>query len=514
MWNSARKGGRQRRCQAAKTAEYRQAAYFYRRKSVGKKNSRNVRFYDTVSFCRIAASFVFFACLAAASAQETGKTYTLNELINSASDANPALTILGRQERQAELSVKEAWGSLFPVIEGSLAGQYEANPIGIDDMLPGFSGYFKNLSSSPVVGGLLPPLKEPDNWGFQFSATLTQPLFTWGKIANSIALAKTGLEAAKIQRLAALRETETKVAVQAGTLFYLTQVLSILDMQEQTGNRLAALAEENLKNGLLLPVDFSEISIRVLEVGVAKKRLENQIDKILFSLRDLTQIEYLDKDNIDFSFVPENVFVLSAAPVADAMTRIRSGSTESALLALQEKAAEKQKNIVSSDAWAKPDIALKLGYTYATPNFFFFDPAWQKNGRWNFTAAIASSSTVFNGGTDIAQLRKAEIDVEISRDQYRQSMSSIEKTLSELASSMELEAALSEYYSQRQRQYEAMEEQKKKEWDNGYGEERAWLEARLDTYKGAVEQLENTASYYADYCMYEYLCGSFPADYL
>ena len=138
-----------------------------------------------------------------------GEKYTLPDLIKAMEAGNADLLKAGENIAKAALDTKDAKGAYTPTIDLLVSGTYMANPslgnvtinpdeikIGdnnLSDMvgLIGDSGLLPPEYSGVIEGLLDDPITVPMNMGnnrIQGQITLTQPIFSWGKLSNAVKL--------------------------------------------------------------------------------------------------------------------------------------------------------------------------------------------------------------------------------------------------------------------------------------------------------------------------------------
>ena len=123
-----------------------------------------------------------------------------------------------------------------------------------------------DLSHHPKLDYFGRPIEEDDIYTAEFS--LTQPLYTGGKLTNQRAQAKEGLRKVPLEKA----KIELEVALEVIPSYY-----QAISYQEQAQQRIKLLgtarqqvkeAQEGVKRGVLLREDYLDAKARLAELGV------------------------------------------------------------------------------------------------------------------------------------------------------------------------------------------------------------------------------------------------------
>lgn len=198
-----------------------------------------------------------------------------------------------------------------------------------------FTNYFPSVSASGT--GILPkdPLVSMNlagmslglfDKGFQTGITVTQPIFTGGRIVNGNKLANLGTEVSRFQ--AKLSENEVLLNTeslywQLISLYEKDRTLDIIDTQLDT---LLKDVELSYKTGLITHNDVLKVKLKKNEVKSIRINLENGIKLVKMSLCqqmgiDLTEADQFKIDIPDIENVesPMNYYVDHKSVIADRM---------------------------------------------------------------------------------------------------------------------------------------------------------------------------------------------------
>ena len=456
--------------------------------------------------------------------------YTLEELCENVLKS-PEIIQSQINSQKAEEDLDIANSLAIPSVTASLGGQYSFNPQSAEDMMPGITSDMNDIIDRlNEMGTTLEDLtkhpfpdpyawdhleyiegSEPKRWGASASLSLKQPLFTWGKIVSAIKMAKIGVDASYIQETEKEREVLTTFVIQLSQLYYLNKILEIVDEQLALSERLKTITQESLEEGLLLPVEALSVDVQVLELEANIAKIKAQYDIALFSVSEYTGIKDLSLAQIDFSFLEKNFTELPRKTTLEAFDY--SFGEGSDLLRMQTAVREEQRKQKDADNWAKPDIGLtmRLG---ANTNAFKQDSESDKWYNWNFTIAMAMNSTIFDGFKTQSQVKKAELEVQYSIEEQERMLTEMRKKIIELDANLTYKKSFDIAYKERLKYSEQLVELKKNEKESGSINESDYILTMIDLCKLEIEHIQNSLSYFVDYCMYNYLAGDFPKEYL
>ena len=179
---------------------------------------------------------IFNICLWA---QEDGMTdtttdsteYSMESLLSSTQANHPELLKLQEEYRRSILDLKDAWWSLGPTIDLQASGTFMVNPplgamyINTDDLLNSiqWNGVKPKNSSQriKIYEGMESTL-------YNFELSVTQPIFTWGKITNAIKLYKQVADIKELQISQQSAQLETELKTRLISLYYMKKILEII----------------------------------------------------------------------------------------------------------------------------------------------------------------------------------------------------------------------------------------------------------------------------------------------
>jgi len=204
---------------------------------------------------------------------QQSNTFTLQESLDFAMKNSKSIQIAQEKVTLAEGKVSEAMAGMMPSVSGTGSYTYFGKqPVMTFDaeaftqMLPSIPG----MPQSSEGSGEPLEIEVGAAHNYKAGATLTQPLFTWGKIYNNYKQAQFGLQAAKH----GLRSEEQRLAFDVTQAFY-----GVLLAQEfvKVAERAHAQVGKHVKNAQLLFETGAATNYDVLRAQVQLANIDSQL---------------------------------------------------------------------------------------------------------------------------------------------------------------------------------------------------------------------------------------------
>ncbi|MEO0073474.1 MAG: TolC family protein [candidate division WOR-3 bacterium] len=323
--------------------------------------------------------------------------------------ANPDLvemTAARLQEAAAGRAV--AFGSFLPQLSGTgtytrLAKVSEFTMLAPHESVFGVpvfdpqGGYLGSTVPIPVAVGVdtyRMSLGSANNYVLR--ASLSQTLFTWGKLLNAWRIADLNLD---IQREAA-RQSRAQARVQAIEAFYQAmlaqRLVELMRESEEQLRRHVEQVERLCDNGLASKLDVMRARVGLTNMRAQVVRAETGAELALSALRHVTGLAPDSPLKLVGELVPETCsFDLDA--LTDSALRRRPE-----LLQLRRSAQVAELGRRIAGTAGLPTAFATLNYDYKNP--VGFSARWGSD--WNVTAGI--SWPIFTGGANLARLKQAE----------------------------------------------------------------------------------------------------------
>ncbi|MGM0431981.1 MAG: TolC family protein [Spirochaetota bacterium] len=408
-------------------------------------------------------------------------SYTTHELWDRVLEQQPELRKLENSREQAAQQLRKAKAERSPEIGFEGTGSYIGNP------------------ADPIMVDLAGP--EPvevfagqDSVHYQFNLSLTQPIFTWGKINKSIELQQVRIAAAELEYDARTKELRSTFLILLDSLWYTLQIEPILAKQLSAVERLLEIAEDNYEQGLVLQDEVHSARMRVLETELANARAATNRQELLFELQKLTG--NFDLSAQDISHTPSTAVLLSADPEgfrAREDEMLSENNTRLQLLSHGKAARDLSADIAASSVYWKPDLALNIELGYSGPRFPLIENDWDQEDDYTFNVTVAFSTTVWDGGKKLADIaaaklvsEQADLDITAARQQLRYSFRQTVRSLEVLQNQ-------ADYYQQSIQVNHEIVSRKERQYESGSAGQWDLIAAKSDLYQNEIDYYRTLA---------------------
>ncbi|MBB6479693.1 TolC family protein [Spirochaeta isovalerica] len=407
--------------------------------------------------------------------------YTVDQLIETALANSADLAEKEAAWKASSYRVKEAISRSAPTVDFESNLSYITNP----DTLTVEAGA---LGEMVLPGPLVISMPEEDvvfemtgNTYYDFKLVLDQPIFTWGKILNSIKAAKEGAGAALEDRGKTEDQIKTEILINSHVLHYLKEIELALSKQNELVKRLEGIASDSLSNGMILRTEYLEVENSLRESDLAIRKISQQIKSTTLNLTYLTGIELSP-----VMIRTEPLETGDRESWENLFGKALSENRDLAMFRHKVQADEYKKKIRKGEFYFKPDLAFHMELGYSGSLFPFIQEGWEDDDKGNLTLSLAIRSPLGDGGAMYFAGEAAEYDEQASRASYEAAMEQIEQFIRQSLMDMELNEINIDYYRERLLTDERIIEQKEKEWLSGYGDEKEYLKSQIDMYARQV----------------------------
>ena len=436
---------------------------------------------------------IFSLLLTVAWSQEGNGEYTLDFLLSATKQNHPELLKLQEEYKRSRLDVQDAWAGLGPTVDLQVSGTYMVNP-------PVGAMYIntEDIINSIQINGVRPSARgqrikiydgmEPTLYDFQL--TLTQPLFTWGKITNAIKLYQEISEIKETQLSQQTSQLETELKTRLVSLYYLNRILEIIDEEEAYAERMVQVSENAELSGMLLHQEVVDAKIQAKELEIAKQDLLEQINDQLLELSRTSGID-LSIENINFDFVPDFIEGFDSLLAEDAAlleAEVLSGNQSSIKMLTQLETVSKTAEKISRgyENW-KPDIALQMSGGYSGSRFPLVEPNWRRKDDYSLNISIGIKTTLWDGGKKVRDVARKKSEVETADINKLDARSTISQTFNSQWNAAQVCTMKIEYQALKIESATAKIEQKQQMYESGYGSETDVLSAKIERCNAQIE---------------------------
>ncbi len=422
--------------------------------------------------------------------------YDLAEMIELIDSQNSDLSTMRLSIEESEYRTFSSRAARFPTIEGEILSTYITNPIAPvyvypDEILAGIdwpAGMEPSSSGGPVelYGG-----QEPTY--YQFNLSITQPVFTWGKITDSIEISDRDVEVKWLELYIERDQLETTLEILLDTLWYLQRIEEIVNQQLIQVSRLVEISQQNFDNGFILKDEVLSAEIRLHEVQLAHDSLSVDISKICNEIGNLIGIYDLSVEQIDHK--PDTARMLSRevqeyldTSSETLISQQRSIELIDTYISISKLAERIKKNTI----YWKPDLALRFDLGYAGPRLPLIERDWYRQDDISLNATIAIKTTIWDGGSQLIDQALSTIGVEQAIATRSSAVNQIIHTFRQTVSQYQYAQYAIDYATKKIEVNEETISFKEQQFKNGIGMETDLILAKLDLY---VSRLELYQSY-------------------
>ncbi len=438
--------------------------------------------------------------------------YNLEDLLSATHMNHPELLKLQEEYKRSLLDVKDAWWSLGPTVDLQASGTYMLNPplgamyINTDDIINAIQWNGVKPRNS---GQRIKIYDGMENTLYNFELTLTQPVFTWGKITNAIKLYKqvSKIKLSQITQQTAQLETELKTRLIS--LYYLNKILEIIDEEETYTDRMVEVSENAEKVGMILHQDVVDAKIQAKELEIAKQDLLEQINDQLLELKRTSGIELLSLDDINFDFVAEleeSFASLMEKDPSELESQALSGNQSSIKILTQlEGVSQTAEKIARGYENWKPDLALQMSGGYSGSRFPLFEPNWRRKDDYSLNISIGLKATIWDGGKKVRDVSRKVSESETAQINKANARSTISKTFNSQWNAAQVCKMKIEYQELKLESAAAKISQKEQIYESGYGSETDVLSAKIEHCNAQIEKEKQALTRAAACLTIEYL---------
>ena len=319
-----------------------------------------------------------------------GEQLSLKQAIQVALQQSPVITKIKADLRAAEGQAGQAVASFLPQIsaQGSI-GKYYAKPTTVQMTVAGSTSSFSYGTDEQAEL-------------VKYSATLSQPIFTGGKLVNSLGLAQKGLKAAEWE----LKMVAQDVTFNVTRAYYdVIKAKKGLVLAEQSV-KMAQTHKSRLKTmlglGMATKADVlrTEVQLAKAQTGntkarqaleIAQNNLNNVMGQDLEASLDLDVLEFIEDQRADYAYKVLLHIAYNARP-------------DWQQYQLACRGAENEVGLAYSGLW--PNVSLVGNYEKGAMAYSTYNAETD-----NWTALVSGSWTLFDGTATFNKIKAAKAKV-------------------------------------------------------------------------------------------------------
>ncbi|MBQ3728968.1 MAG: TolC family protein [Spirochaetales bacterium] len=414
---------------------------------------------------------------------------TVTDLQSAMMGGNPDIMKAREEVSKASLDVKDAKSGYSPTIDLTITGSYIANPI---DPIRVNLGDYINTTAYGIPNDYVTIYNGQESMYYQFQLSLTQPVFTWGKITNAVRLYQKVYDARVLQMEDAIEKAQTELRTRVAALYYLLQIQKLLESQREIADKLVGHADNAQQNGMMLATDALKVKVQSRQIDVAKAQIDQQIVLMVTELRNLTGLKDLTADDIEFDEAEfdAKLDALKGTEYSTLSSRCLSDSrTTFQLLGALSQIAELTNDIAGASVNWKPDMALVVNADYSGSRLPFAQKDWYGKDDWSATITFALKTTIVDGGKAVRNVKRTESAVSEAQMDIQSAKAKVQSAVDENWTNLSVYLAQIDYQDALQSQLEAQGEVDKQLLDTGYGSESDYLQGQLESNNCGIEIL-------------------------
>jgi len=446
--------------------------------------------------------FLFLLPIASSPLSDTpARSYTLEDLTDAAVRNNRELRQLAVEEEKTLVDLRSAKAEMFPDIGAEIRLNHIANPI---DPITVTAGEF---GSYPIAGEedvLIPPedvrvYEGMESMFYQLIVSLEQPVFTWGKIRNSIDLYKKVLQTRRLGLEKKREELTATINIYLYSLYYIEKIEELIEEQKKTAERLVFISEKAYENGFIVYSEFLEAQIQAKEINLAEYQLREQKEQTLLDLSHTTLIEDLTIKDLDLSYVNENTEDYHLPPSEELMQAALKNNLDLQVLSSLKEVANYKLEIAEGKGYLKPDIGIRFELSYGGPRFPLVEKDWYGQDDYNLISTIGFVAKIFDGGKLRSEIELNEEEVKASTYDFEQGRQSIEKFIARSLLKLSLYRDNMEYYKLKIESGKEQVALKKTQLEAGAGQESDYLEELINQYADTIKLYQEKIQFFSTY---------------
>lgn len=428
---------------------------------------------------------------------EDGTASTMDELKVSMDSNNAQLAKARQTYIQSLLDVKNAKANYQPTIELLLTSTYMPNPpigkttISVDEL----SSQLGVVIPGAAAGEYVTLYDGMKNIYYNAGLSITQPLFTWGKIPNAV---KLYTQVAEIRALA-IEDTSNQLTAQlkarVSALKYMDDILVLLDQTKDTADELVQVSQDAYDNGMILKQDVSKAKISAMEIDVTRQEIMKEYRTNLQELRTLTGNEDLQANDIDYSVNEEEIQAIVAIDHDElhAMAT-RTSSEPLTMLRKQTQALQLKKKIAQDSLYWKPDLALQVSLSYGGSALPLVETNWYRADDYGLYLTLAVKSTVWDGGKKLNDVSYAQSEILGSIADYDAAVDQLQSVAEENIAAAELAQAKIEYLGLKLEESQDRLELLERQFAVGYISKTDVLSQQIEVYTNQMNLIKEKIS--------------------
>lgn len=434
--------------------------------------------------------------------------FSFEELEKSMEENNLDYLKAKQEQNLSLLDVKDAKSNFFPSIDLTCTASYLANPIDpviieSDTLLSSLG--LSSLSTSGQGDDYITLYQGQESAYYQFKLDLTQPVFTWGKLSKALDIYNAVYELKSLQVLSILEKNKNELKTRIAILHYIKKTEEVLKEQKELAEKLVTITKDSFEENIVLEVDVAQAEVTARELDVAIAQLEEQKQVMLDKIQSLSGIEDLEADDISFEEEEDFTYYLNFDPKELEIAATNDLKTTFRILSKLKEIALLTRDVSNASVNWKPDFAFVASLDYTGARMPFIETDWYRKDDYGLTLTLAVKSTVFDGGKAIRDVKRKNLDVDISSIDSDKAKQEILSTLRENLAKMKLANTRIRYYDAKEEVAIKKVDHQKILSDLGSGSQVDLIKAELEVNNAKLERLKEQIDLVSTFYIVNYL---------
>jgi outer membrane protein TolC len=454
---------------------------------------------------------ILFLCLLPAAAQQLGEAgyygtadmaepklpelYFEEDLYRAAINGSREIAELKVQIEKSRLDIKNAKAGQFPDIDLTVSGTFVGNPmdavkVNPDDILSGIN--WPDGVAPEFSGGAVTLFPGQESTYYRIGLEITQPLFTWGKITDSIRIYEDALTLNILQT--AQKQEELKPLIQGYlcSLHYLDLINQKISEQKSFAERIVEITERSYESGFIVYEDVLQAQIAASEIDIVKLEIFFQQQRLLTDLQNLTGLPQLSLNQIGFFPDEEAIQVLGIQSIDTLLGKaLDSNRTIFRIFNRTEILQERALRIAENSIYWKPDFVLKMDVGYEGPRLPLAETDWFRKNDYGLNLTVAVKTTIWDGGKLLNDIESKILDTAGTEEARKTAEYEITSALRSEAVVFKVTKKRLEYDALLLENAERQAAVKKLQFDGGVGMEVDYIRTQIEIVSQQIKQLED-----------------------
>ena len=429
------------------------------------------------------------------------QSYTLETLLNATEMNHPELLKLQEEYLRSKLDVKDAYAGLQPALDFQASGTWMAKPP-VEAIYVDSDQIYAAMQLNQMMP--VPPNQKVQVYEgmektlYKLEFSLMQPIFTWGKISNSIKLYKQISSIKQTQITQQTEQLKTELKTRLISIYYLNKIFKIVDDEQLYSDRMVEVSEHAEKVGMLLHQEVVDAKLQAKELEIAKQDLLQQMKDQLLELNRITGLGNLTLEEINFDFVSalnSDFDALLAMDLAQLEEEVLSGNQSSIKILTQMETVSKTAEKISrgNENW-KPDLAFQMSGSVSDSRIPFVDDEWKEKSDYSLNISLGLKTSIWDGGKRLRDVSRKASEARTAQINKQDVRSSLSKTFNSQWTEAQVCTMKIEYQELKIESATSKIAQKQLAYDSGYGSETDLLSAKIERCNAQIEKEKQALS--------------------